>query len=271
MVFFRGCSLLSAEKEVVNFWLNRKGYFTVNNLKSGNKDVGVLALKFDKGVLTHIMHVEVTCSITGFSEQNSSMGKVIDEKFDDKNITAAIKKYTKDMSKDVEIENVVVLNSLPKGKDGIVRKLEKNGIITVEFEDILSDVMKELKTEYFKNDVIRTMQITKFLLMSNPKKFVNVLYDTLSQGKRKEFLAELLNRDDVIREFKQTNEERLALILKESSIKPEKLAEILEKDVLNRRTRKPFVESLMEQKRIGKVYKKKAVGRKETSLKKFFG
>ena len=261
---------MSAEKEIVNFWLNRKGYFTVNNLKSGNKDIGILALKFDKGTLTHIMHVEVNCSITGFSEQNNAIYGIIGDKFDDKNITAAIKKYTKEMSKDVEIENVAVLNSLPKDKDGIIRRLEKNGIILVEFEDILSDVMKELKTEYFKNDVIRTMQITKFLLMSNPKKFVDVLYDTLSQGKRKEFLAELLNRDDVIREFRQTNEERLALILKESAIKPEKLAEILEKDVLNRRTRKPFITSLMEQKRLGKIYKKELQVKKEKPLSKFF-
>ncbi|MCH8003433.1 MAG: hypothetical protein IH934_02280 [Nanoarchaeota archaeon] len=262
---------MSAEKEVVDFWLNRRGYFTVNNLKSGNKDIGILALKFDKGVLNHIMHVEINCSITGFNEQNYAIDKIIDEKFDDKNIAVAIKKYTKDMSKDVGIENVVVLNSLPKDKDEIIRKLEKNGIIMMEFEDILSDVMKELKTEYFKNDVIRTMQITKFLLMQNPKKFVDVLYNTLSHSKKREFLTELLNRDDVIKEFKKTNEERLALILKESAIKPEKLAEILENDVLNRRTRKPFVESLMAQKKIGKVYKKELEVKKEKPLNKFFG
>ena len=51
---------MSAEKEVVNFWLNRKGYFTVSNIKSGNKDVGILALKFDKDSLTRIMHIEVS-------------------------------------------------------------------------------------------------------------------------------------------------------------------------------------------------------------------
>ena len=261
---------MSAEKEVVNFWLNRKGYFTINNLKSGNKDIGILALKFDKGILTHIMHVEINCSITGFNERNNVIDRVIDEKFDDKNITATIKGYTKDMSKDVEIKNVAVLNSLPKDKGPIVGKLEKSSIIVVEFEDILSDVMKELKTEYFKNDVVRTMQISKFLLMQNPKKFVDVIYDTLSQAKRKEFLAELLSRDDIIKEFRRTNEDRLAMILKEAMIKPDKLAAMLEKDVLNRRTRKPFIESLMEQKKIGKVYKKQAKGRKETPLKKFF-
>jgi len=262
---------LSAEKEVVNFWLNRKGYFTVNNLKSGNKDIGILALKFDKGTLTHIMHVEINCSITGFNEQSYAIDKIIDDKFDDKNITVAIKKYTKDMSKDVEIENVAVLNSLPKDKDSIIRKLEKNGIIMVEFEDIISDVMKELKTEYFKNDVIRTMQITKFLLFQNPKKFVDVLYNTLPQAKIRDFLTELLNNDSIIKEFKKTNVERLAVILKQSMIKPDKLAEMLERDVLNRRTRKPFIESLMEQKKIGKVYKKELEVKKEKPLSKFFG
>ena len=92
---------MSSEKEVINFWLNRKGYFTVNNLKSGNKDIGILALKFDKGTLNHIMHMEISCSLTGFSDQNYAIDKLIDDKFDDKDITNAIKKYTKDISKDV--------------------------------------------------------------------------------------------------------------------------------------------------------------------------
>ncbi len=262
---------MSAEKEVVNFWLNRKGYFTVNNLKSGNKDIGILALKFDKGTLTNIMHVEVSCSITGFNEQSNIIDKVIDEKFNDGNIAAAIKKHTKDMNENIETENIVVLNSLPKDRNEITKKLEKNGIIMLEFEDILSDVMKEMKTEYFKNDVIRTMQITKFLLMQNPKKFVDVLYGTLSPARMREFLTELLSRDEVVKEFRKTNEERLALILKQSMIKPERLAEMLERDVLNRRTRKPFIDSLIRQEKIGRVYKKELKSKEETPLVKFFG
>jgi hypothetical protein len=262
---------MSAEREIVNFWLNSKGYFTINNLKSGNKDIGVLALKFDKGTLTKVMHVEVNCSITGFNEQNYAMDRLINEKFEDKNIVAAIKKYTKNMGKDVCIEKVVVLNSLPKNKEGIIKKLEKNSIMMMEFEDILVDVMGGLKTEYFKNDVIRTMQISKFLLIQNPKKFVDVLHNTMSQAKMREFLAEILSRDKIVKEFRKTNEERLALILKQATIKPERLAEMLEKDVLNRRTRKPFITSLMEQKKTGKVYKKAIEMKKEMPLKKFFG
>ena len=260
---------MSAEKEVVNFWLNRKGYFTINNIKSGNKDIGILALKYDKSLLKRVMHLEVCCSITGFGDQNF-IGNIIDEKFNDKNIVIAIKKYTKNIGKEAAVENALVLNSLPKDKEGITKKLEKNKISMFEFEDILAEVMKNLKTAYFKEDTIRTLQIMKFLLMGNPKKFVDVLYSNLSPVKRREFLAELLDRDDVIKEFKRTNEERLAMILKQSMIKPEKLAEILEKDVLNSKTRKPFVESLIGQEKVGKVYKKRMKLKKETPLNKFF-
>ena len=84
-------------------------------------------------------------------------------------------------------------------------------------------------------------------------------------------MTELLSRDEVIKEFRKTNEERLALILKQSMIKPEKLAEMLERDVLNRRTRKPFIDSLIKQEKIGRVYKKGIKAKEETPLVKFFG
>ena len=53
-------------------------------------------------------------------------------------------------------------------------------------------------------------------------------------------------------------------------IKPERLAEMLEKDILNKRTRKPFIASLIEQEKTGKVYKKEMAIKKETPLNKFF-
>lgn len=261
---------MSAEKEVVNFWLNRKGYFTVSNIKSGNKDVGILALKLDKDSLTRIMHIEISCSISGFNEQADFLDSIIKEKFNDANVDAAIKKYIDNAGKGAEIEKLIVVNSLPNKKEAI-EKLGKNSINAIEFESILSEVMKELKTEYFRNDSIRALQIAKFLLMSNPKKMVDVMCTTLSPAKRREFLAEMLSKDDVIKEFRKTNEERLALILKEAMIKPERLAEMLERDVLNRKTRKPFIDSLMQQEKIGKAYKKELKAKEETPLAKFFG
>jgi len=145
------------------------------------------------------------------------------------------------------------------------------------------DYDKTIGDEFFKHDnVCKFMDDYKDILVNIPeftipaleqesKKFVDVLYNNLSQSKMREFLAELLKKDEIVKEFRKTNEERLALILKHAMIKPERLAKILEKDVLNRRTRKPFITSLMEQKKIGKVYKKELKVKKEKPLSKFFG
>ena len=259
---------MSAEKEVVNFWLNRRGFFTISNLKIKNKDIGILALKYDEGDLKNITHVEICCSITGFIDQGHIFEKIIFEKFNDKNVKDAIAKYIKDDN--IKVENFFVINSLPKDNQGLASKFEKNGIALIEFEDVLADVLKELDTSYFKNDTIRTLQLVKFLLMTNPKKFIDVLYKNLSPAKRREFLAEILNNDEIIKEFKKTNEERLAIILKQAMIKPEKLAQMLENGVLNNKTRKPFINSLMEQEKSGKIYKQVKQNKKEMPLIKFF-
>ena len=260
---------MSAEKEMVNFWLNRKGYFTINHLKTGNKDIGLLALKFEDGVLKNIMHMEVHCSLTGFVERSYVVEEIIDEKFEDKNVNNEIRNIVKNIDINAKIEKVIVLNSLPK--DGsLIKKLSEKNIEIREFESILREVIKGLKTNYFKNDTIRVLQIVKFLLISNPKEFVSILHDTLSQQKMREFLAELLGKEEIIREFKKTNEERLALIMKQSMIKPEKLALMLENEVLNRKTRRPFINSLIEQEKSGKIYKQAKRNKREMPLIKFF-
>jgi len=261
---------LSAEKEVVNFWLNRQGYFTINNLRSGNKDIGILALKFDDSILKKALHVEICCSITGIAEQGNIFEKLIFDRFNERAVKGALSGYTKGVVEGAKIENVVVLNSIPKEKRTIANILEKNNVSLVQFEDVISDVMKSLKTEYYKDDVIRTIQLIKFLLLQSPKKLVDVLHSNFGPVKRKEFIAELLSRDGIIKEFKKTNEERLAIILKQSMIKPEKLAEMLEKEILNRKTRKPFIDSLIEQEKTGKVYKKRLKIKKEAPLSTFF-
>jgi len=82
----------------------------------------------------------------------------------------------------------------------------------------------------------------------------------------------LLDKEEIIKEFRKTNEERLAEILKYSTLKdPKKLAMLLENNVLNRKTRKPFLSSLLEQRKIKKLYKEEFMPKKkETPLNKFF-
>ena len=114
----------------------------------------------------------------------------------------------------------------------------------IEFEDILYDTLESLDTQYYKNDMIRALQLVKFLLFTEPEKMSKLLSGSSS---RKEFLSAILDNDDIIREFRKTNIERLSAILKNSNIKPKELAEVLNHDILNKRTRKKFLDSLMEQ------------------------
>ena len=53
---------MSAEKDILDYWLNRNGYFTINNLKTKNKDIGILAIRFDKKKPS-FFHFVITLSV----------------------------------------------------------------------------------------------------------------------------------------------------------------------------------------------------------------
>ena len=126
----------------------------------------------------------------------------------------------------------------------------------------------QLDTHYYKNDVIRTLQLTKFVLLNDPVKLAKMLVK--NSGSRKELVSTMLDEKDIMKEFRKTNAERLGSILKNSGIKPAELAHMIEHSVLNNRTRKTFMSSLNEQEKIrkvvGKIISKK---KKEMSLEKF--
>ncbi len=270
---------MSAEKEIVNYWYNKKGLFTINNIKTNNnKDAGILALKFDKDRVNEIFHVEVSCSITNnISETTNldkSIGKIVYEKFEDKGIKETmsnkIKQFSVEKSK---IKKTIILGAMPKSrKSEIIKKFNEKEVEVIEFENILYDVIEHLDTQYYRNDIIRTLQLTKFLLLGEPTKLAKLLVnDTFSSTSRKEFLSSILDKDEIIKEFKKTNMERLAAILKNSSLKAPELAEMLENNVLNKKTRKMFLSSLMEQESNRKIMNKnKRIKKKNMALEKFF-
>ncbi len=269
---------MSAEKDIVNYWYNKKGLFTINNIKANsNRDAGILALKFDKNVVNEVFHIEVSCSITNnISETTNldkSVSKIVQEKFDDKNITETINSYVKQFSiQKNKIKKIMIIGALPRSrKNEIIRKFNEKDVEAIEFENILYDVLEQLDTQYYRNDIIRTLQLTKFLLLSEPAKLAKLLVnDSFTSSSRKEFLSNILDMDEVVREFRKTNIERLGAILKNSGLKAPELAEMLENNVLNKKTRKMFLNSLMEQENIRKLTKPKKVRKLETPLEKFF-
>ena len=216
--------IISAEKDIVNYWYNKKGLFTVNNLKtSGNRDAGILALKFDKDKVNEVFHVQVSCSITNNISDTTNLEKsitrIIDEKFWDKSISETINNSIKQFSLQKErIKKIMVIGAIPKSrKNEIIRKFNEKEVEVIEFENILYDVMEKLDTQYYKNDIIRTLQLTKFLLLNEPTKMAKMLVnDAFTSASRKEFLSTILGRDEIVREFRKTNAERLGAILKNS-------------------------------------------------------
>ena len=269
---------MSAEKEIVNFWYNKKGLFTINNIKtSGNRDCGILALKFDKDNVDEVFHIEVSCSITNniteTTKLDMSISRIVNEKFEGKNIAEAVKSHIKQFPiQKQNIRKIIILGSVPKSrKSEIIKEFKQKDVEVVEFENILYDVLESLDTQYYRNDVIRTLQLTKFLLLSEPSKLAKFLVnEAFTSSSRKEFLSNILDKDEIIKEFRKTNTERLGAILKSSGLKPAELAEMLEHNILNKKTRKLFLNSLMEQENIRKLAKPKKTRKLETPLKKFF-
>lgn len=269
---------MSAEKEIVNYWYNKKGLFTINNIKTlGNRDCGILALKFDKNEVDEVLHIEVSCSITNnISETTNldkSIGKIVGEKFDDNSIAETINFHIRQFSVPKQkIKRILIIGAVPKSrKSEIISKFNEKDIEVIEFDNILYEVLEKLDTQYYRNDIIRTLQLVKFLVLSEPSKLAKMLVnDAFTSNSRKEFLSNILNRDEIIREFRKTNIERLAAILKNANLKPDELARMLEHDILNKKTRKPFLNSLNEQEKIRKVVNRLIRKKKyETSLEKF--
>ena len=270
---------MSAEKDIVNFWYNKKGLFTINNIKtSSNRDAGILALKFDNDRVNEVFHVEVSCSLTNniadTKDLSKSISGIVEDKFEDKPVSDAISSHIRQFSiPKAKIKKIMIIGSVPKSRKGeIIRKFNEKEVEVIEFENILYDVLEKLDTQYYKNDIIRTLQLAKFLLLSEPSKMAKMLAnDSFTSNSRKEFLSNILGNDDIIRDFRKTNVERLAAILKSSGLKAPELAEMLENNVLNKKTRKTFLNSLMEQEATRKVAsKQKRVKKVNVPLGKFF-
>lgn len=274
---------MSAEKEIANFWYNKQGYFTINNIKTtSNKDAGILALKLNKG-LNEVLHIGISCSITNNVAEagniEKSLRSVIHAKFDDLDVISAISHHIEQFSiQKHKIRKELILGSMPKSrKPDIIKEFNKNGIKVVEFENIVYEMLEQLDTRYYKNDVIRTLQLVKYLFLNHPDKLAKlVINDNLTSMSRKEFLSNILENEYVIKEFRKTNADRLGEILKSSKIKPDELAGILEKEVLNNKTKRTFLDSLIQNKNIRKIINEtiasgdKRAKKADVSLDRFF-
>ena len=270
---------MSAEKTIVNYWLNKKGLFTVSNVKTlSNRNGGILAVEFEGGQAKELLHIEVSCSITSnisdAKDISGSISRIISEKFTDKKVSSLVQKTLRQFSLESgAVKRKIVTGSLPKSrKKEIAESFKSEGVEVIEFGSILFDVLESLDTQYHKDDVIRTLQLTKFLLMKDPAKISKLLCeDYFSSAGRNEFLSSILDEKQIMKEFKKTNKERLGAILKNSGLKSGELAEIVGQNLLTKRTGKSFIESMIKQQGIATSEKRRSRVRKiNRPLENFF-
>ncbi len=244
---------MSPQKDIVNMWLNKRGFFTVNDINAGkNKLVSILALKYHKE-RPQIVHVEVSCSIVSSPVVQKEREDLI-RKFYDLNVTQRISSYINEFFGDsYEYERLLVTT----------KDIELNDIKTFRFEKILAEVVAELDKQNYHNPVTRTMQLIKYLLLAKPSLMSEVLgknqeTKTLTGNSREKLVKALLAQTSSIKIFrKKSNEDLLIHVLKNSSLKnPDTLARALDQ-VLTPKTADRFLRVLLKQKNLQSALKSK--------------
>ena len=160
-------------------------------------------------------HIEVSCSLTsGLSEKDVKKGieNFIRKRFNDSLIVKGVNKAIKNIiGEKQEYEKIAVVSNLPISREKeIIEGFKLKNINIFKFEDIMCDVILELDTQYYGDDVIRALQLTKYLLLARPDKLA-MLFDKkedhpiLTQKTRQKFVNYFLNQEGTKKLLKNLN------------------------------------------------------------------
>lgn len=255
---------MSAEREIVNLWLNRRGFFTIAGINTGSRVVDFVAIRHAQGT-TEIMHVEVSCSISAnalFEKDRAELKKL----FYDPSIVKAVESSISNfLGENHSYQNVLVTN---------FQGIEIDGVRVIKFEDVFFDFLSELDKQRYYSQTIRGLQLAKFLLMSDPDKMSALLnqqtsYRPMTSSNKESLIKELLKQDVGKRVFRKPgNEQILVELLRQSSLSnPERLANAME-EVLTKRGGSRFLNLLMKKKGIREAIKEELS--KDQKLEQYF-
>lgn len=247
---------MNAEKEIVSRWLNNKGFFTMPGIPVGKREIDMIA-KRGKDV----WHVEIIGAVT--SVDNIPL-KDIREKFINKTVSNTILKLVGQNYKKVLI---IGKTNNPE------RYKQLKEIKVFRMSDVLFEFISGLGTHNYKALATRTSQLIKHLLLSDPDNLAKLLdkdNTILNLQTREKFLKALMEQEETKRVLaKKSFEPEMIKIIKNSSLKnPEKLANALEENILTKKTRKKFLETLLKSKEVKKEIS--TISKDQSSLRTFF-
>lgn len=250
---------MSAEKDILNFWLNQKGYFTINKIKAKNRDIGILAIKFDekKPKFSHfVITLSVRSTFLETGDVKKSVGNYFKENFADK---VAVKKLQELIEKHSgskkKHERSVVLGMMPQHKKKeIIEEFANKEVTVYEFAKVLSEVIQGLETHYYRDDVIRSLQLIKYLLLNRAITLAKLLQHVNIQ--KHTFMKSLLKQEQVKKSLSRGSEEsEVITLLKHSTLnKPEKLAKVIVEDILGARSKRKFLTALLSHEDMRKIF-----------------
>ncbi len=239
---------MSPEKDIVNLWLNRQGFFTVSDINANNRVVDIIAIRQKNQPV--VQHVELHCSV-------SSPAAVVNErekadllrKFNDTNVVSAVERTIRSyLGRESDYEKVLVTTA----------QVSLPGISVVRFQEVIKDVVAQLDRQNYRSPIIRALQLVKFVLMASPAAIAALMgkddsdkHKPLTYHSKEQLLKQLLEQDAALKLFgKKENEQLIISILKNSTLKqPERLAAALE-TILTKRTATRFLNVLLQQKEV---------------------
>ncbi len=256
-----------AEKQIVAQWLRQEGFFTIRPLYAKiARDLGFLAIKYHNGLIDKVRHVETICWISGIPEPRSIFNDVLKNRFANKSVNEVVQAEIVELGiKDFKVENVLVVGEFSQ-KDSAHQIAEKEGITLFHFSQILSRTLMGLDTHYDRDPAIKSLQLLRFILANEPAELIETLFGEqgiVSSSARKRFAMALLDAHVLDQEFSKTDIEQLRPLLSQKKVADvDALAKLIGETLLNRKTRKPFMEALAK-------YKVTKPLKKEITLNKF--
>ncbi|MGM5484321.1 MAG: hypothetical protein ACQEP1_00410 [Nanobdellota archaeon] len=222
---------MGPEKDIVEFWLNRKGFYTIKDIPDGKNTIDFIA----KG--KEVWHVEIVSSIINADK------KEIKKRFS--RAEKKVRQYSSNYKKVLIIGRTASF-SIP-------------GIEVIRLEDVLDEAFRKIDTHNYMNNTLRTLQIIKYIMLSEPNNLAGLMDEggILNINTRESFLKELTEQEETKRVLaKDSFEPALINIIRNSTLnRPEKLAEVLESRVLGKKSRKRFIEALLKQQEMKKDIK----------------
>lgn len=221
---------MNPEQQIVNLWLNNQGFFTVNDINAGKRVIDIIAIRQEKE--PKIQHVEVNCSVAGNMATKKDQEELL-KRFNSNSVVRAVNKNIKELlGKSSDYEKVLVTT---------YSNIKIDGISVLSFDKALADVVSSLDTQNYRNPVIRSMQLLKYLLMSNPENMSQLIgkigkNKVMTQAEREKLIASLLTQETGKKTFKKRRNEKILMdLLVVSPLRnPEKLSKALRENLTPR-------------------------------------